>query len=315
MAGKKSNGEKNYFAQIFACIAIIEGVFFLCLLMSKGDENDRLCCIMALGVALAAAAGTAVVCGFRALGYRLGMNRAALKALGKQGIRKIRNDEAAKYAYKGIVKLFQGKYPDADDLLQRALSLSTVRQNQMFCIEWLIKLYEATDNDSRLLWCYRKAAEFAPDDPEVQSRLGHAYYADGKLSNAEYCFKQALEYDPNHGYSYYSLAKIHMVRGEDDKALELLLKLSTIQENHPLVLAELATWYAIHDDEEKCREYYEKAMLCGYKDPEELSKRMTALYQFNHAAEVSGNDLPWEYYKRITLDEETEKGDTDAGNV
>ena len=166
-----------------------------------------------------------------------------------------------------------------------------------------------------MLWGFRKAAEFAPDDPEVQSRLGHAYYADGKLTSAEYCFKQALEYDPNHGYSYYSLAKIHMVRGEDDKALEILQKLISIQENHPLVLAELATWYAMHDDEEKCKEYYEKALLCGYKDPEELSRRMTALHQFNHAEAASGDDLPWEYYKRITLEEETEKEDTDAGNV
>ena len=310
MAGKRSGGEKNILAQIFAGIAIAEGVFFLFYFMSTGDENDRFCIIMGLSVALAAALVSAVICGFRMLGQRLGLRRAALKALGKQGIRKIRNDEAAKYAYKGIVKLFQGNYPDADDLLQKALSLSTVRQNQMFCVEWLIKLYEATENDSRLLWCYRKAAEFAPDDPEVQSRLGHAYYADGKLTNAEYCFNQALEYDPNHGYSYYSLAKIHMVRGEDEKALQILQKLETIQENHPLVLAELATWYAMHGEEEKCREYYEKAMLCGYKDPEELSRRMTAIDKFNRAENATGDDLPWEYYKRVTLEEEKE--DTDA---
>ncbi len=134
---------------------------------------------------------------------------------------------------------------------------------------------------------------------------------EGKLSSAEYCFQQALEYDPNHGYSYFSLAKIYMVHCEDDKALETLQKLVTIQENHPLVYAELATWYAIHDDEEKCRECYEKALLCGYKDPEELSRRMTALHTFNHAENATGEDLPREYYKRCTLEEE----DTDAGNV
>lgn len=312
MAVKQNNGgEKNRFTQIFAVIAIVEGVFFLCLLMSKGDASDRFCCITALGLSLAVAVGVAVANLFSMLNQRISLRRAALKALGKQGLRKMRNDDAAKYAYKGIVKLFQGKYPDADDLLQRALSLSNIRQNQMFCIEWLIKLYEATENDPRLLWCFRKAAEFAPDDPEVQSRLGHAYYADGKLSNAEYCFKQALEYDPNHGYSYYSLAKIYMVRGEDDKALETLQKLITIQENHPLVYAELAVWYAMHDDEEKCKENYEKAILCGYKDPEELSKRMTAIHTFNHAPDATVEDLPREYYKRCTLDEE----ETDAGNV
>ena len=290
-------------------LAIAEAVFFLAYFFTVGDESDRLCSIAAIGVGLAVAVAVSVICLFRMINQRLALRRAALKALGKHGIRKIRSDEAAKYAYKGIVKLFQGKYPDADDLLQRALSISSVRQNQMFCVEWLIKMYEATENEPRMLWCFRKAAEFAPDDPEVQSRLGHAYFADGKLSNAEYCFEQALKYDPNQGYSYYSLAKIYMVRGEEERALETLNKLTKIQENHPLVYAELATFYAMRDDEEKCRENYEKAILCGYKEPEMLSARMTAIHSFNHAENATGEDLPHEYYRRI------EKEDTDAGNV
>lgn len=307
--GRDNKSKLVSIIMIITCMLFIS-VFlvFYCLVADDSEKRGALFIIfwglIALGITLGIGLSGII-------SERLKLRRAALKALGKQGLRKMRNDDAAKYAYKGIVKLFQGKYPDADDLLQRALSLSNIRQNQMFCIEWLIKLYEATENDPRLLWCFRKAAEFAPDDPEVQSRLGHAYYADGKLSNAEYCFKQALEYDPNHGYSYYSLAKIYMVRGEDDKALETLRKLITIQENHPLVYAELAVWYAIHDDEEKCKENYEKAILCGYKDPEELSRRMTAIHTFNHAPDATGEDLPREYYKRCTLDEE----ETDAGNV
>ena len=147
--------------------------------------------------------------------------------------------------------------------------------------------------------------------------LGHAYYNEGKLSSAEYCFEQALRYDPNYGYSYYSLATIYTLRGEDERALETLKKLVTIQENHPLVYAELATWYAMHDDEKNAEEAYDKAILCGYKDPEELSKRMTALRMFNHAENATGNDLPRDYYRYIEKEEteETVKEDTDAGNV
>lgn len=57
----------------------------------------------------------------------------------------------------------------------------------------------------------------------------------GSSASAEYCFEQALRYDPNYGYSYYSLATIYTLRGEDERALETLKKLVTIQENHPLV--------------------------------------------------------------------------------
>ena len=211
----------------------------------------------------------------------------------------------------------KGRYPEAEEKLMRALSISDNRQNQLFCVEWLIKLYEAQENEGQLMWALRKAAEIAPDNPDAQSRLGHAYYNEGKLSSAEYCFEQALRYDPNYGYSYYSLATIYTLRGEDERALETLKKLVTIQENHPLVYAELATWYAMHDDEKNAEEAYDKAILCGYKDPEELSKRMTALRMFNHAENATGNDLPQDYYRYIEKEEteETVKEDTDAGNV
>ena len=97
--------------------------------------------------------------------------------------------------------LMKGRYPEAEEKLMRALSISDNRQNQLFCVEWLIKLYEAQENEGQLMWALRKAAEIAPDNPDAQSRLGHAYYNEGKLSSAEYCFEQALRYDPNYGYS------------------------------------------------------------------------------------------------------------------
>lgn len=239
----------------------------------------------------------------------INVRRAALKALGRHGIRMVSKDEGARYAYKGLVKLINSRYPEAEELLMKALSVSDIRQNQLFCIEWLIKLYSAQDNDSQLMWCMRRAAEIAPDNPEIQSRLGHAYYSEGRLSNAEHCFEQALKYDPNHGYSYYSLAMIYMIRGEDERALETLNKLVAIQQNHPLVYAELAIYYAMHDNEELCRENYDKALVCGHQEPEKLSARITAIKQFNNAPNATGEDLPQQYYRRI------EKEDTDAGNV
>jgi len=295
--------------ELFMILAACEFFLFLGFLYAEGNGNFRLMCLsgLILGGSVAVATAMGILVSF--VKEHVAVRRAAVKALGKHGLKVMRSDESARIAYKGIVKLMQGYYADAEGYLQQALSMSEVRQNQLFCVEWLIKLYEVQENEARMLWCFRRAAELAPDNPEVQSRLGHAYYADGNLSNAEYCFEQALKYDPNHGYSYYSLAKIYMVRGEDDRALETLGTLEKIQPSHPLVNAELATWYAMHDDPQKAEEYYDKAVLCGYKEPELLSKRMTALREFNHAEGATGSDLPQEYYRHI------EKEDTDAGNV
>lgn len=149
-----------------------------------------------------------------------------------------------------------------------------------------------------MLWCYRKAVEYAPDNPEFQSRLGHYYYVEGKLDQAIYCFEQALRYDPNNGYSYYIMAKIALMRGEDEKALETLEKLTKINENHPLCHAELAEYYAIQGNVEKAEEECKKSQLCGVKEPDELNKRINAMLSF-HKTDYDGNDLPSAYYRRL----------------
>lgn len=232
--------------------------------------------------------------------------KAAIRALGKDGIRIMSHDKTARLAYKGIYKLLGGKYPEAESLLQEALAHSDVRQNQMFCVEWLIKLYEAMEDDAKIRWCFRKAVEYAPDNPEAQSRLGHAYCAEGSLDKAQYCFEQALRYDPNNGYAYYSLAKIYLVRGEDDKALETFEKLIKLNENHPLAHAEFATYYAMHGNREKAEEECRKAQLCGVKEPEELNRRINAILSFNET-EYSDEDLPPLYYRKIEERETQEK--------
>ncbi len=223
---------------------------------------------------------------------------AAIKALGKDGIKIMRHDYAAKLAYKGIYALIGGKYPDAEDYLQKALSNSTIRQNQKFCLEWLIKLYETKQDNAKLMWCFRKAVEYTPDDAGTQSRLGHAYLTEGDLDRAEYCFNEALKYSANDGYPYYSLVRIALIRGDYDKAHELLETLMKVNGNHPLAHAEYASYYAMTGDSEKAQEECKKAQICGYKDPEELNRRIKAMLSFEDT-QFSGEDLPKLYYRRI----------------
>ena len=223
---------------------------------------------------------------------------AAAKALGREGIKIMHKDKTAQVAYKGIYSILKEDFPKAEDYLQQALAMADIRQNQTFCIEWLIKLYEAMGNESKLMWCFRKSVEYAPDNSEAQSRLGHAYFSEGKLDQAMYCFEQALKYDPNNGYSYFNIAKIQMLHGEDSKAYETLQKLLQINENHPLVHAELADYYAMQGDAEKAEEECKKAQLCGIREPEELSRRVKAILSFN-STEYGENDLPSLFYRRI----------------
>ncbi|MGN0686726.1 MAG: tetratricopeptide repeat protein [Oscillospiraceae bacterium] len=296
---------------VFIC-AVVAGLVLLIFMMLDWQQ-DRVMIIYSLLVMLGVILGSCGIGIVRCtLGEKLKSRRAALKAMGRHAVSAIQKDKTARIAYKGIVKLMDNKIAEAEGLIMQAYNLSDVRNNQLFCIEWLVRIYEVLENSAtaaydvrgKLMWCYRRAAELAPDNPEAQSRLGHAYYVDGKLDKAKYCFEQAIKYDPNHGYSYYSIAKIHICRGEDEKAVEMLEQLLKIQENHPLVYSELATVYAMHREDEKCREYYEKAILCGYEQPEKLAARMTAIYTFNNSDSADGSDLPSEYYRHIQKEDD-----------
>lgn len=228
--------------------------------------------------------------------------KTALAALGKEGIRVIWHEENARLAYKGIYALLNGKILDAEDYLQESLAKSDIRQNQLFCVEWLIHLYESTENNAKLLWCYRKSVELAPENAELQSRLGHAYFNIGALEKSEYHFEQALRYDANNGYSYFSLSKIYLIRGDMEKAFDVLQKLQKVNEQHPLCHAALADYYAMLGDKEKAEEECKKAVLCGINEPESLNKRINAMLSF-HCTDYSGDDLPVLYYRRIEKNE------------
>lgn len=239
----------------------------------------------------------------------LSRRKAAVKALGKDGMRILRHDKTARLAYKGIYAILNGNYPEAEDKLYQALANSQVRQNQKFCIEWLVKLYETTKDDPKLMWCFRKAVEYSPDDAEAQSRLGFAYFMDGDLDRAEYCHGQAIKYNPNNGYSYYNLVKIYLMRGMYEKAHETLETLMKINANHPLAHAEYANYYAMTGEREKAREECKKAQLCGYKDPDELNRRINAMLSFEET-KFSADDLPQLYYRKIA--KRTESGEKNA---
>lgn len=233
----------------------------------------------------------------------LNRRNAALRALGKEGIRIVHKDEVARLAYKGIYSLMKGRIPEAEDYLQQSLAQSDIRQNQTFCVEWLIRLYESTDNNAKLMWGYRTAVELAPENPDSQSRLGHAYYNAGHLDKAIYHFEQALRYDANNGYAYFSLSKIYLIRDDMKKAYEMLEQLKKVNEHHPLCYVAFADYYAMNGEKEKAEEAVKKAELCGVHEPEELNRRINAMLSF-HTTEWSEKDLPTIYYRRIEKDDD-----------
>jgi tetratricopeptide (TPR) repeat protein len=80
-------------------------------------------------------------------------------------------------------------------------------------------------------------------DPELMNRLGTTFFLQGDLDQAEACFRQAIEWDPNRYSPHLNLAKLALQRRQIDQALEELNKASALAPGHHAVLYNLASLY------------------------------------------------------------------------
>lgn len=278
MSRIRDNKKRSVAPAVFAVIG--GAVCSVWIALNSGVSHDTSVSFLMIFLITMSAACIASVCAVYFVQPFFSCRNAARRALGKRSIEKLTHDRNARLVYKGLVAFFGGKAARAEKYLNEALEQADVRENKFFCVEWLIRVYEELDNDEKQIWCMRKAVEYMPERPDVQVQLGRAYFVTGQLDKALYCFEQALRYDPNNGYSYYSIVRIYMIRREYDKAEETISTLLKINENHPLVYAELAELCAVRGNSEGAEENYQKALLCGYKEANELNERITNILRF-----------------------------------
>jgi Flp pilus assembly protein TadD len=67
---------------------------------------------------------------------------------------------------------------------------------------------------------FRRAAEFIPDDAEVQMNLGTALATQGQTTEAIEHYRKALELKPDYAKAHYNLANIFAAQGRLDEAIE-----------------------------------------------------------------------------------------------
>lgn len=74
--------------------------------------------------------------------------------------------------------------------------------------------------DSEAEECYRQALDLAPDDPAARFNLALLMHQDGRAKEAETELRQLLEMDPRHAWAHYQLGVILDDRKDRDEALD-----------------------------------------------------------------------------------------------
>jgi tetratricopeptide (TPR) repeat protein len=84
----------------------------------------------------------------------------------------------------------------------------------------------------RALAEYGRAAELAPNDPEIQHNWGTVLLRRGDLEEAGRRFEKAIELDPRSADSLYNLGVVLEGLGHDDKAITRFKEAAAIDPNH-----------------------------------------------------------------------------------
>jgi tetratricopeptide (TPR) repeat protein len=130
----------------------------------------------------------------------------------------------------GNVYRRQGSVEKAQECLRRALEIQPDDPEVNYSLGML---YAQQNQMQRASDYLRKAIELRPDYPEALNNLGVLFVREQDYSQAEQQFRTCIRDVPSFDQSYLNLARLYAMRGEKDKAKEVLLELLHMQPEHP----------------------------------------------------------------------------------
>jgi tetratricopeptide (TPR) repeat protein len=130
----------------------------------------------------------------------------------------------------GNVYRRQGRFDKAQECLSHALEIQPDDPEVNYSLGMLYAQQNQLQSAAEYL---RKAIELRPDYPEALNNLGVLFVREQNYSEAEAQFRTCIRDVPSFDQSYLNLARLYAIRGEKEKAREVLLDLLRMQPEHP----------------------------------------------------------------------------------
>jgi tetratricopeptide (TPR) repeat protein len=115
--------------------------------------------------------------------------------------------------------------------------------------------------------CFREALLWQPEDAELHSSLGQVYYQQTRSSEAEKHFRKALDYDYSNLRAFKGLGLLLQERGDLSEPMYYYLKYLESNPSDAVVTHNLGAVFHNMGDYESAIEYYERAEKEEAKDP------------------------------------------------
>jgi tetratricopeptide (TPR) repeat protein len=130
------------------------------------------------------------------------------------------------YVKLGELYLYQGKYPQAEDLLKKSIEINP-KNDYAYCVLGRLcrdqeKFYQSED-------ALRKAVELNPKNDNAYDVLGWLYLDYGKFSQSEDAFKKAMDLNPKNDWMYGRMWSLYEKMGKSELAKEYAQKASRLR--------------------------------------------------------------------------------------
>ena len=112
-------------------------------------------------------------------------------------------------------------HPDDSEYLRKAVGLAVKEDHSDEVFENFASFAGAVGFSDHEQWIYRKWAETQPENAVPLNQLALIMESYGNLDECVALYKKSLEVESGNPWIYLSLAEVHLVKGETEKALEV----------------------------------------------------------------------------------------------
>jgi tetratricopeptide (TPR) repeat protein len=167
-----------------------------------------------------------------------------------------------------------GIYRQGDLEQSRTRLLAYLEAHPSDAVAWTIlgHVYEGLDEDAEAERAYLKAIEHNAKSYEAYTGLGVLARKQQDYDRALDYYNQAIAINPDYAQAYSSMAVIELKRYQDQRALELAEKAYSLDQEDPVVAANLAVAYHYNGRIADRDRMHEECRKLGYDNIESLGQ-------------------------------------------
>jgi tetratricopeptide (TPR) repeat protein len=183
------------------------------------------------------------------------------------------------YINKGI-----SKFPNRLDMrFGKVFVLGKLERYEDFTTEIIKTIEYGQVNNNAWLWSNNEKKNDGKESllSPIQSYVLQLYNTnnDGLLDNMKRISETILKYYPNHIESLSNVSIVYMIKNENNKALEVLLKAEQINTKDYIILGNIAQAYKKLGDKKNSIKYYKKCLKYGDKQSIQYAKEQIEILE------------------------------------